>query len=561
MLLGIAGRGGARSPGGSIGLSRSLRGWPFLSALARGGGGARRSRPSSGRADPSLRARLVYWRAGWAGVLERPWTGFGPDRPRGPWRLSCGRCPGSTRPERSSASSICCRSPSPTRSAWWASPCLAIGWVFVGRRLAVLGPPDRQRGRSGTARPPPAEPAGASGARPGRLDGPRRRPGHGAGDGRLADRGAAGGGGDRRGGGAGGQPAAGRRGWPGGGSGQPATRLRRVSRRRRPGRWRGPDAAERSGAPAAAWPALALAVAFLCGAGVVLVPLDRAELAYERFVQSPDGDGSGVTEPGGARQDRSVAALNDALRLDPTFPALSLPGRTLGVAVRVGRPADVSPAGRVAAPPARPSAPLAMPAAWRPSGSAAGRRPPPPDSPRSPRPPSRPHAASIPWEPGAVQPDDGRLPALPPRRPRCPRPRRRAPAGCRAVLEGPAPAPGAGPRGALRGGGNRRRLARAGGRPSARALPSAQGPGAPPVASVALVVDGRPASSLSLHAFRRLPRRVALVPVPVIQPMAQALSSLPPATALPGDRPPPLPPTCTGPFSPQTLRKTLWKTW
>ena len=85
------------------------------------------------------------------------------------------------------------------------------------------------------------------------------------------------------------------------------------------------------------------------------------------------------------------------------------------------------------------------------------------------------------------------------------------------------------------------------------------GRGAP--ATVALVVDARPASSLSLHAFRRLPRRVELLPVPVDREAAQALSALPPATVVPGTDPRLFPPTCTGPFSPQTLRKTLWKTW
>lgn len=81
------------------------------------------------------------------------------------------------------------------------------------------------------------------------------------------------------------------------------------------------------------------------------------------------------------------------------------------------------------------------------------------------------------------------------------------------------------------------------------------------VATVAVVVDGRPSASLSLHAFRRLPWRVDLVPVPVRVAGVRALSDLPPATILPGTDPRLFPATCTGPFAPQILRKTLWKTW
>ncbi len=80
-------------------------------------------------------------------------------------------------------------------------------------------------------------------------------------------------------------------------------------------------------------------------------------------------------------------------------------------------------------------------------------------------------------------------------------------------------------------------------------------------ASVALVVDARPAASLSLHLFRRLPRRVELLPIPVDREAAEALSAIPPATVVPGTDPRLFPPTCTGPFAPQVLRKTLWKTW
>ena len=63
----------------------------WLERLAGGGAGRRVRRAVAAAAfvvvavalvaswgDPSLRARGVYWRAGWAGVLERPVTGFGP---------------------------------------------------------------------------------------------------------------------------------------------------------------------------------------------------------------------------------------------------------------------------------------------------------------------------------------------------------------------------------------------------------------------------------------------------------------------------------------------------
>lgn len=92
-----------------------------------------------------------------------------------------------------------------------------------------------------------------------------------------------------------------------------------------------------------------------------------------------------------------------------------------------------------------------------------------------------------------------------------------------------------------------------------RGLPRGEGAGR--VVTIALVVDGQPSASLSLHAFRRLPWRLELVPVPVRVAGVERLADLPPATGLPGTDPRLFPATCTGPFAPQILRKTLWKTW
>jgi hypothetical protein len=97
----------------------------------------------------------------------------------------------------------------------------------------------------------------------------------------------------------------------------------------------------------------------------------------------------------------------------------------------------------------------------------------------------------------------------------------------------------------------------------ARRLP--RGPAAGPVAHVALVVDANPSGdlswgSLSLHTFRRLPRRVELVPIPVRRLGAEAMVGVPPATVLRSTDARLFPATCTGPFAPQILRKTLWKT-
>lgn len=78
---------------------------------------------------------------------------------------------------------------------------------------------------------------------------------------------------------------------------------------------------------------------------------------------------------------------------------------------------------------------------------------------------------------------------------------------------------------------------------------------------LALVFDANPESSVSLHLFRRRPWWARLVPVPVDAAAAQAFAGLPAATALAGTDPQLFPPTCTGPFVPQRLRKTLWKSW
>jgi O-antigen ligase len=76
---------------------------------------------------------------------------------------------------------------------------------------------------------------------------------------------------------------------------------------------------------------------------------------------------------------------------------------------------------------------------------------------------------------------------------------------------------------------------------------------------LALAFDPRPAGSVALHAFRRSPWAARLVFIPVRAGAAAGLAGLPPATALAGTDPRLFPPTCTGAFAPQELRKTLWK--
>lgn len=78
-------------------------------------------------------------------------------------------------------------------------------------------------------------------------------------------------------------------------------------------------------------------------------------------------------------------------------------------------------------------------------------------------------------------------------------------------------------------------------------------------AELAVVLDGRPEGSLSLHVFRRRPWRSGLAPVPVDAGAAAALTGLPPAVALESTDPRLFPPTCTGPFAPQTLSATPYR--
>jgi|GEM_PF-596509 len=554
LLLGTAGRRHALA-GGLDRVSRSLRRWPFVWALAAVAVVLAIAALQSS-ADPSLRARLVYWRAGWAGVLERPWTGFGPGSTA--WTLAAflRPVPGVNPPgEVVGELHLLPLAVAYEIGVVGLALTLAIGWVFARRRFAALAPPDRRDGEerdgegAGT-RSPVADPeltlaamTGLAGALVMGLATADWRIGALpvavaiaagaalAGSRRLEEVSL---GGDVDGGTPG---SAG----PAGGSG-PA------------------KASSRSGG-AGRWPALALALAFVCAAGIVLVPLDRAELAYERFVQSPDGVGSGATGPGGARQDRSAAALNDALRLDPTFPLYRFQAaRWAWLSATAGPSTSRRQAAWQLAREALGAAGDArgVAALWLRGGAAAaaaGRR----------------GIAATALETACGLDPLGALAPFSLMTVDSPLYRRDA-LGARALAAEPRLAA------ALFWRDRPQLLERA-----LEALSAAEGidagwreqvvsqvralsrqpmgPGSPPVASVALVVDGRAASSLSLHAFRRLPRRVALVPVPVIQPMAQALSSLPPATALPGTDPRLFPPTCTGPFSPQTLRKTLWKTW
>jgi O-antigen ligase len=78
-------------------------------------------------------------------------------------------------------------------------------------------------------------------------------------------------------------------------------------------------------------------------------------------------------------------------------------------------------------------------------------------------------------------------------------------------------------------------------------------------AELALVFDASTADSVSLHLFRRRPWAARLAPVTVDAAAARAVEGLPPAVALTGTDRRLFPPTCTGAFVPQGLRKTLWK--
>ncbi|HUP41953.1 MAG TPA: hypothetical protein VM599_01965, partial [Thermoanaerobaculia bacterium] len=91
------------------------------------------------------------------------------------------------------------------------------------------------------------------------------------------------------------------------------------------------------------------------------------------------------------------------------------------------------------------------------------------------------------------------------------------------------------------------------------ALEEGDGAAADRIDELALAFDPRPADSVALHAFRRSPWAARLVFIPVRAGAAAGLAGLPPATALAGTDPRLFPPTCTGAFAPQELRKTLWK--
>lgn len=90
----------------------------------------------------------------------------------------------------------------------------------------------------------------------------------------------------------------------------------------------------------------------------------------------------------------------------------------------------------------------------------------------------------------------------------------------------------------------------AGGPPPAEAAEAA--------GELALVLDGTPEGSLSLHAFRRLPWPARLAPVPV-GAAAAGFADLPPAVSLPGTDPRLFPPTCTGAFVPRELEATPYR--
>ena len=81
------------------------------------------------------------------------------------------------------------------------------------------------------------------------------------------------------------------------------------------------------------------------------------------------------------------------------------------------------------------------------------------------------------------------------------------------------------------------------------------------VRELALVLDGTPRDSVSLHLFRRRLWRARLAGVPVDAAWAAAFAEVPAAVSLAGTDPRLFPPTCTGGFVPQRLRKTLWKSW
>lgn len=78
---------------------------------------------------------------------------------------------------------------------------------------------------------------------------------------------------------------------------------------------------------------------------------------------------------------------------------------------------------------------------------------------------------------------------------------------------------------------------------------------------LALVFDAAPRESASLHLFRRRPWRARLAGVPVDARVVERFAELPAAASLGTTDARLFPPTCTGSFVPQRLRKTLWKSW
>ncbi|MGD2114917.1 MAG: O-antigen ligase family protein [Acidobacteriota bacterium] len=500
-----------------------------LALVSRGGRGARRGRArwlagvlcglalaavvggaviGARRGDPSFQARWVYWSAGWAGLRASPWTGYGPGSTA--WTLA-----GSLRPVPG------VNPPGEVVGELHLLPLAVayeLGWPGLALALAAAGVFAVRRGRRITSGPSGAdEPAAA-----------------------LA--------------------AAGLVGLAGAGVMGLATADWRVTAlpvaaavaagaalapRERPAR-DGPRRLSRAG--------LALATLYALAACASLVPVDRAHWISERALADLDGR----RPPGAAGE--PLHALDRALRLDPQMPlyrfhaarlrwlegvrpdgpgpdgqgedpgeaareALQAAAKARGVAalwLRAGAAASAAGSPAVAAPafelacsldPLGAMAPFSLLAVGSPlhrSGSLGARA-----LAAEPR-----LAAALFWE--------------------------ERPELLDAALDDLEAARG------IDAGWREEMLRRV------RRLP--RGPAAGPVARVALVVDGRASDSLSLHAFRRLPHRVELVPVPVRRRGAEALAGMPPATVMRGTEADLFPATCTGPFAPQMLRKTLWKT-
>lgn len=91
--------------------------------------------------------------------------------------------------------------------------------------------------------------------------------------------------------------------------------------------------------------------------------------------------------------------------------------------------------------------------------------------------------------------------------------------------------------------------------------PSGTAAGVDATGELALVFDAAAVDSVSLHLFRRRPWGARLAGVGVDSEAAARFADLPAATSLASTDPRLFPPTCTGAFVPQRLRKTLWKSW